>query len=134
MTRTAFLKATALAALVVASQSDALAQRGRWERLGEANVDGGSDHDTIRVGRDEGIYSAIRFRVERGPIEFDRIVIEYGDGGRQELRVANRLRPGEQSRVIDLPGNRRVIKKVEIWYERARPGSAKPRLVLFGRR
>ena len=61
-------------------------------------------------------------------------MIEYGDGGRQEIRLANRLRAGEWSRVIDLPGNRRVIKKVEVWYERARPGSAKPRLVLFGRR
>ena len=134
MTRTTFLNATALAALLVASQTGALAQRGRWERLGEANVDGRSDKDTIRVGRDDGLYTAIRFRVEKGPIEFDRIVIEYGDGGRQELRVANRLRAGEQSRVIDLPGNRRVIRKVEIWYEKARPGSAKPRLVLFGRR
>lgn len=133
MTRTLFCKAAAVAALVLTSQTGAWAQAGRWERLGEANVDGRADHDTIRVGRSDGRFAAIRFKAERGPIEFDRVVVHYGNGERQELRVPHKLRAGDETRVIDLPGNKRVIERVEIWYEKARPNSEKPRLILFGR-
>ena len=133
MTRISFCTTAALAALVLTSQSPALAQPGRWERLGEANVDGRADHDSIRVGRADGRFTAIRFKAERGPIEFDRVVVHYGNGERQELRVPHKLRAGDETRVIDLPGNKRVIDRVEVWYEKARPNSEKPRLILFGR-
>lgn len=105
---------------------------GRWVYLGEANVDGNADHDKIKIGRDDGRFRAIQIRVERAPIEFQHVVVHYGNGADEEIAVKNRINAGGRTRVIDLRGRDRVIESVELWYARARYDSAKPKLRLFG--
>jgi hypothetical protein len=105
---------------------------GRWVYLGEANVDGNADHDKIKIGRDDGRFRAIQIRVERAPIEFQHVVIHYGNGADEEIAIKNRINAGGRTRVIDLRGRDRVIESVELWYARARYDSAKPKLRLFG--
>jgi hypothetical protein len=105
---------------------------GRWIYLGESNVDGTADHDRIKIGRDDGRFRALQIRVERAPIEFHRVVVHYGNGADEEVAIRSRIKPGGKTRVIDLRGRDRVIDSVEIWYARARYGSAKPKLRLFG--
>jgi hypothetical protein len=107
-------------------------RQGRWEYLGEANVDGGADHDNIRVTRSRGAFRAIVIRVQRAPIEFDRVIVHYGNGSSEPIQIRNVIPAGGQTRVIDLPGERRVIHSVEFWYARARPGSRRPKVRLFG--
>ena len=124
-----------LAALLLTTFGQALyAQNyGRWVFLGEANVDGNADHDKIKIGRDDGRFRAIQIRVERAPIEFQRVVVHYGNGADEEIAIRNRINAGGKTRVIDLRGNERVIESVEFWYARAKYGSAKPKLLLYGR-
>jgi Protein of unknown function (DUF2541) len=105
----------------------------RWVYLGESNVDGNVDHDMIRIGRDDGRFRALQIRVERAPIEFQRVVVHYGNGSAERIDIRNRIRPGGRTRVINLRGNNRVIEGVEVWYAKARYNSQKPRLRLFGR-
>lgn len=105
--------------------------RGRWEFLGEANVDGAADHDRIRVSG-SGFFRGIQLRVERGPVRFDRIIIHFEDGPGQPISIRGRVQPGSTTRVIDLPGNRRLIRDVEFFYERASYRSARPKVLLFG--
>jgi hypothetical protein len=105
---------------------------GRWVYFGEANVDGNADHDRIKIGRDDGRFRAIQIHVERAPIEFQRVVVHYGNGADEEIAIRNRINAGGQTRAIDLRGRDRVIDSVEIWYAKARYGSAKPKLRLFG--
>src|SRR4030095_16658715 len=104
---------------------------GRWVYLGESNVDGNTDHDKIKIGRDDGMFRAIQIRVERAPIEFYRVVVHYGNGADEEIAIRNRINPGGGTRVIDLRGRDRVIESVEVWYARAKYDSAKPKLRLF---
>jgi hypothetical protein len=106
--------------------------QGRWIYLGEANVDGNADHDRIKIGRDDGRFHAIQIHVERAPIEFQRVVVHYGNGADEEIAIRNRIKPGGKTRAIDLRGRDRVIDSVELWYAKARYGSAKPKLRLFG--
>lgn len=123
-------------ALVLAASLAGLssAQRfGRWQYLGEANVDGNNDHDRIRVGRDDGRFRALQIHVERAPIEFQRVVVHYRNGGDEELLIRNRIPAGGKTRVIDLRGGERIIEDVEIWYAKGRYGSARPKLRLYGR-
>jgi hypothetical protein len=105
---------------------------GRWVYLGESNVDGYTDHDKIKIGRDDGRFRAIQIRVERAPIEFYRVVVHDGNGADEEIAIRNRINPGGGTRVIDLRGRDRVIESVEVWYARAKYDSAKPKLRLFG--
>jgi hypothetical protein len=118
--------------LMIFGQALYAQDNGRWVYLGESNVDGNTDHDKIKIGRDDGRFRAIQIRVERAPIEFYRVVVHYGNGADEEIAIRNRINPGSRTRVIDLRGRDRVIESVEVWYARAKYDSAKPKLRLFG--
>ena len=106
---------------------------GRWERLGDARVDGRRDHDNIRVNA-RGRFRAIRFFVQGGDIEIQRVVVHFESGADTEVEVRDRIRSGRTTRAIDLPGDERRIRSVEVWYGRGNWGRSRPQLVLYGRR
>jgi hypothetical protein len=56
--------------LTIFGQAIYAQNNGRWVYLGESNVDGNTDHDKIKIGRDDERFRAIQIRVERAPIEF----------------------------------------------------------------
>lgn len=123
-----------LVLLLLSLSAAAEAQRSRWEYLGEANLDGAIDHDNIVVTGARGEFHAIQIRVEKGPIEFDRVVVHYGNGDSEPLYIRTMIPAGGQTRVIDLPGERRIIERVEFWYARANLRSRRPRVKLWGMR
>ena len=118
--------------LVVTAASRASAQLpGRWSLLGERHIDGRIDHDKIDVGRDRGTFRAIQFRVKGGTVNFDRIVVKYLNGEHDEIDVRSEIPPGGRTRVIDLPGNRRVIESVSMWYSK-RNWRTRPTVRVYG--
>lgn len=106
---------------------------GRWERLGDARVDGRRDHDIIRVNA-RGRFRAIRFFVQGGDIEFERVVVHFENGEDTDVRVRDRVRDRSNTRPIDLPGDERRIRSVEFWYGRGNWERSRPQLVLYGLR
>ena len=118
--------------LLTAAVASAPAQ-GRWEMLGTAHVDGNVDHDNIPVGIRDGRFRAIQLRVRGGAIEFQRVVVHYGDGEPERIMVRERIPAGGMTRPIDLRGNRRFLRSVELWYSRG-GWRRRPEVVLFGMR
>ena len=110
-----------------------LAQERNWVFLGEAHVDGGRDHDRIKVGHSPESFRAIEFRVEGGDVEFDRIKVHFRNGTAADRLMHVRLVSGSRSRALDLPGDRRIIKSVEIWYRKGN-WNVRPTVSLFGLR
>jgi hypothetical protein len=102
-----------------------------WVFLGKAHVDGHHDHDNIEVGGGAGRYRFLQIRVVNAPIEFDHIVVHYGDGEPQTLQVRSVINAGGKSRAIKLDGDR-YVKSFEIWYSRVVPSPSKPELDLYG--
>lgn len=109
------------------------AQREHWTYLGDAHVNGSVDHDRIKVGHADGKFRAIQLRVSEGDVEFDRVLVHFGNGTQEELPVRHRIPAGESTRAIDLPGERRVIESVELWYHRDK-WEHMPRVALYGLR
>jgi hypothetical protein len=107
------------------------AQEGRWDYLGNAHVDGGQDHDNIHVGRHDGRFRAIQLRVSGGSIFFERVVVHFGNGTQEELLIRDQIPSGGSTRAIDLPGERRVIESVELWYGKGR-WEHRPKVSLYG--
>ena len=99
--------------------SSAHAQSGHWTYLGNAQVDGRVDHDSIRVTRANGTFRAIQLRVHGGAVQFNRVIVRYGNGSQDEVAVRNLIPSGGKTRAIDLPGDRRIIQSVELWYGKA---------------
>ena len=127
------IHAVSLVVVLLSLCAAADAQRGRWQMLGSANVDGGRDHDVIRVNA-PGAFTALQLGIRGGPIEFQRIVVHFENGGQQELEVRDRIRAGGKTRVIDLKGERRRIESVEFWYGKPNWRSGRPQVNLWGRR
>jgi hypothetical protein len=103
-----------------------------WVYLGQAHVDGQHDHDNIEVGGGPGRFRFLQLRVNNGPIEFDHVVVHYGNGEPQTLQVRELIRAGGHTRAIALEGDR-FVKSFELWYTKANPASARPEVNLWGR-
>lgn len=122
-----------LALLVVLGLAQGTLAQPHMIFLGMAHVDGPTDHDDIKVGPYAGRYHSIVLRVKYAPIQFDHVVIHYGNGTEQTLPVRALIRAGGQSAPVMLPGGERVIESLELWYARANPENPnKPEVRLFG--
>lgn len=105
---------------------------GRWEYLGQAHVDSRADHDRITVNAG-GAFRQILLEVQGGAVEFNRVVVHFENGGDHEVQVRDRIRSGGRTRAIDLPGDRRRIRSIEMWYEKGN-WRRRPAVKLYGRR
>jgi hypothetical protein len=88
----------------------------RWDKLGERWVDGAVDRDAIHVGRDDGRYRRIKLVVEHSAVELFDVVVVFGDGTSFSPGTRMAFGQGTTSRLIDLPGGDRVIRRVEFRY------------------
>jgi hypothetical protein len=89
----------------------------KWEKLGSRQVDFIADKDVIEVGGVEGRFSAIRIDVEEGNLDMwnVRVVFENDEDYSPDTRIE--FRQGSMSRVIDLPGEARKIRKISFLYK-----------------
>jgi hypothetical protein len=105
-----------------------------WDHVGMRQVDFRVDHDAI-VAVGQGAFRAIRVDVEGGDLEMFDVKLTFGNG--ETFSPATRLyfRPGSLSRVIDLPGDARVIRRIDFFY-RSVFGGAQGRATVhvYGRR
>jgi hypothetical protein len=62
------------------------------------------------------------------------VVAHFDDGTSEDIAIGNRIPAGRQTRVIDLPGTRRVIDSVEFWYSKANWRNYRPVVRLKGGR
>jgi hypothetical protein len=119
--------------LIVTGLCQAGGGQRRWIHLGDKHVDGKSDHDKISIGSSEGRFRQLQIRVQDAPVDFQKVIVHFGNGADEELQFRQRIEPGTETRAMDLRGYDRIIKSVEFWYEKADWGSKRPTVQLFGR-
>jgi hypothetical protein len=94
--------------------------RGDWVELGCQEVSlFGKDRDTVRVGRREGRFRAIRLHVRGADVELLDLKVIYANGEPDNISVRNHIRAGERTRPLDLRGRERSIDRVEMAYRTA---------------
>jgi len=130
MTRRGFLLGL-LSCITIVIGYSSYARNAGWKFLGSAHINGQIDHDKIKCqGADT--FNKIQLRVKGSEVQFDRVVVVFDDDHQEMVPVRERIRAGGQTRAYDLPGDRRDIKYVELWYQKARWG-AKPEVQLYGK-
>ncbi len=107
--------------------------QGGWEQLGTRTVNFGLDRDEIAVTAREGFFTALKLRVDRSALNMHKMVIHFGDGSTQDVELKGTFKAGQESRVIDLAGNRRVITSVVFWYDTKNNRRQRAVVELWGR-
>ncbi len=91
-----------------------------WSELGCQQVAlFGNDRDTIRVGRREGRFKAIRLFVRGADVEVLDLKVVYANGQPDDIALQNLIRVGERTRALDLRGRERSIDRIEMTYRTA---------------
>ncbi|MBK7537058.1 MAG: hypothetical protein IPI49_17185 [Myxococcales bacterium] len=104
----------------------------RWDKLGERWVEGKVDRDSIHVGKADGRFRKLQLVVEHSALELYDLVVVFGDGSQFSPPTRLVFGPGSTSRVIDLPGDARVVRRVEFRYGNL-PGGGRAQIELWGR-
>jgi hypothetical protein len=126
--------AFALVALVgLAGVAQADWNRKGWVKLGEQTVNGRVDTDTIRVGRSEGSFTKLTIAVEASSLELLDFKVTFTNGQTFHPPMKHYFREGARTREIDLPGNSRLIQKIDVRY-RNLPRGGNARLEVWGLR
>lgn len=95
-----------------------------WVKLGERKVNGRADRDSIAVGRREGKFSKLTIVVEDDDLELLDLKVRFSNGQEFDPRVKHYFRENDKTRVIDLPGDARVIQRIDLAYRNVGRGRA----------
>jgi hypothetical protein len=87
-----------------------------WVELGCQRVGFLDSKDTIRVGRREGAFRALKLQVSESKLRLQKLRVVFGDGGTQVLDVRSVIPAGSETKPIDLDGRRRVIDRIDLEY------------------
>ncbi len=82
--------------------------------LGAREVGFRVDRDEILVGLREGLFS-------KNDLEMLRVVVTYANGVADTIPVRHIFKEGSRSRIIDLPGRKRIIRKIVFFYQTSGP-------------
>ncbi len=92
------------------------AAQARWEQLGCKKVGFLVDKDVIHVGRGEGRFRSIRLLVSGNKVHMMDLKVIYANGQPDDIPVRDEIRAGGQTKPLDLKGERRAIKEIEMVY------------------
>lgn len=119
--------------MILFSSFTSVDEGGKWELLGTKEVNFGLDKDEIMVTAAEGVFKSIQLKVRRSAINMHKLTVHFADGSEQNVVLKNNFRAGGQSRVIDLEGNNRIIRKVTLWYDTKNYKNRKALIELWGK-
>lgn len=102
-----------------------------WVKLGDRDVDGRVDKDSISVGAYEGKFSKLTLVVDKSDLELLDFEIVFGNGEKATPNARHFFKEGARTRVIDLPGDERIIKTINLKYKNI-AGGGKAHVEVWG--
>ena len=125
-------KTTALFVLVFLFASTAVYAQAGWRFIGDKTVAFGADHDVIVTGNSNDDFRKLKLRVTDGPLKMYDMKVYFDNGDVQDISIRLLIRQGGESRVIDLDGGLRHIKRIEFWYETKGFRKGRSRVAVWG--
>lgn len=115
--------------ILVFATSSANAQ---WRYISGNSANSSMGRETFYIGEEKGRFRQIELRVSNAAILIDRAQITFGNGQTRTIYMPRFIGNGGRSGAIDLPGENRAIKYVQIWC-RALGKGRRASLSLYGR-
>ncbi len=104
-----------------------------WEKLGAKVVNMKTDRDVISITHHKGFYTKLKFMVKKAPIEMISANIVFGNGENKKINIDRQIEPEASTRIIDLTGNKRIIKKIKLNYKTIRAGKGRAVFLVWGK-
>lgn len=133
MNRRTFITATAGVITAAVLSTPAQAVGPNWELLGSKRVNWLIDRDTVHVGPGAGTFRKIRLRVRGNGLFMHHLKVTFRNGGVQHIPVRFHFAQGSMTRVIDLRGNNRKIRKITMIYSKPWNGNGPTRVKVWGK-
>lgn len=131
---TALLKRPEIEVLALKVVERELPPLGReWSLLGQGVVDTARDRDVIRIGGEQGLFNGLILRVKGGDVNLRELRVIYADGEGDLYRVRAQLPAGSETEPMDLRGESRAIRQVELVYDTNRRGRGRATVEVWGR-
>lgn len=105
-----------------------------WEQLGVRKVDFKIDRDVIKVGVADGKFKRLKLVVTQGDLNMRSMNVHYANGAVDKIPLRFNFNRRSTSKVIDLKGNNRIIKKVVFVYDTDNRERRRARVTLYGKR
>ncbi|MEZ5774517.1 MAG: hypothetical protein R3D33_07400 [Hyphomicrobiaceae bacterium] len=106
-----------------------------WDELGRGAFRQTDNQLSIRVDRGDGPYTAIGIESDRRDIVITSVRIFFQNG--RDVTINNGrpivFRSGDTAGPFDLPGASRQIRRVDITFEKFRPGGRDPQITVWAR-
>lgn len=103
-----------------------------WRQLGQLTVTDGLDHDALVVTGARGDFRKLQVRVFERAVQFRSMKVHFANGDVQDVELRDVIPAGGQSRIIDIEGVDRVIRKIEFWYDAQARGGKRARVRVYG--
>ena len=110
------------------------AARADWRFMADKWVNYGVDRDVIVFGDLKDDFRQIKIRITDAPLRMYDMKIYFYNGDVQDVALKSLFRQGDESRVIDLNGGMRHLRKIEFWYETKGVLRGKARVAVWGKR
>lgn len=87
-----------------------------WHKIGETTVSLKTDKDEISVmGKDK--FKSLKFKVTDQPIQMISMAVTFESGEVQDISLKSDLKAGSESKIVELKGGPREIKRVAFVYQ-----------------
>lgn len=107
--------------------------KGDWVKLGSKKVNFKAEKDVINVGAKDGRFVKLKVVVTDGNLNMHRMVVHYGNDTKEVIQLRHNFAKGSGSRVIDIKGNKRIIKKIVFWYDTKNMANKRATVTVFGK-
>jgi hypothetical protein len=118
----------------VASSREFHPQLRREELLGQFEVDFKADRDVLEVARDVGRFQKIRIVVRGAPVQLHDMKVTFADDSVFDPPSRDRILQEDSAYDFDLPGERRMIKRITFLYRSVDRREGKATVLVYGER
>ena len=108
--------------------------KAEWKFIGDKSVRFGVDRDVIHCGNANDDFRQVKLKVTDGPVKILDMKIYFDNDEVQDVSIRKHIRQGDESRLIDLTGGLRHLKKIEFWYETKGFARGRSRVAVWGRK
>ena len=115
------------------SGNEIISDYGGWVKLGTKTVSHGVDSDELDITETEETFHRLKFKVSKASVYIRNVRIIYNDDTSESHIITRNFQKGDASRVLDLVGYERIIKKVIFSYRRRNSGQKRADLVVLAK-